>query len=278
MNRKIITEKATTILLSNYSQPCQSERFFFFSYLEASTAKLMLPFFRKIRYRLARDNQFFKYSRYAIGEIVLVVIGILIALYINNWNEERKMKQTELILLKNLLKELNGDLKSFEGMKQWSEGASQSSIIIVNALKNKTPLNDSVLAAFTKASLPFDFNYNSATFENLKSIGFSIISNIELRGKIQNLYSRGYAYQEKGAELFNQEFMLNMNVQQAKHLDAINGNYPVNYEGLQDDFVFINTVGDHGRNHHYSAETLQYTIGLVRSLISDIESEIEKLE
>ncbi len=44
----------------------------------------MLPFFRKIRYRLAQDNQFFKYSRYTIGEIVLVVIGILIALYINN--------------------------------------------------------------------------------------------------------------------------------------------------------------------------------------------------
>ena len=53
----------------------------------------MLPFFRKIRYRLAEDNQFLKYSRYAIGEIVLVVIGILIALYINNWNEERKERE-----------------------------------------------------------------------------------------------------------------------------------------------------------------------------------------
>ena len=53
----------------------------------------MLPFFRKIRWRLARDNQFLKYSRYAIGEIVLVVIGILIALYINNWNEQRKERE-----------------------------------------------------------------------------------------------------------------------------------------------------------------------------------------
>ena len=55
----------------------------------------MLPFFRKIRYRLAKDNQFLKYSRYAIGEIVLVVVGILIALYINNWNEERKERVKE---------------------------------------------------------------------------------------------------------------------------------------------------------------------------------------
>jgi hypothetical protein len=44
----------------------------------------MIPFFRKTRKKLADDNKFFKYSRYAIGEIVLVVIGILIALQINN--------------------------------------------------------------------------------------------------------------------------------------------------------------------------------------------------
>ena len=49
----------------------------------------MLPFFRKIRYRLTKDNQFFKYFKYAVGEIVLVVLGILIALQINNWNEKR---------------------------------------------------------------------------------------------------------------------------------------------------------------------------------------------
>lgn len=66
----------------------------------------MLPFFRKIRYRLAKDNQFFKYSRYAVGEIVLVVIGILIALQINNWNQNRidqnKIKEYAISLIKDL--------------------------------------------------------------------------------------------------------------------------------------------------------------------------------
>lgn len=47
----------------------------------------MIPFFRKIRKTLADDNKPIKYFRYAIGEVVLVVIGILIALQINNWNE-----------------------------------------------------------------------------------------------------------------------------------------------------------------------------------------------
>ena len=53
----------------------------------------MLPFFRKIRYKLAENNQLFKYSRYSIGEIVLVVIGILIALPIKHrMNQESQRR------------------------------------------------------------------------------------------------------------------------------------------------------------------------------------------
>jgi hypothetical protein len=63
----------------------------------------MTPFFRRIRLKLANENKFLKYSRYAIGEIVLVVIGILIALQINNWNEENQEK----IVIKNQLNELS---------------------------------------------------------------------------------------------------------------------------------------------------------------------------
>ena len=49
----------------------------------------MIPYFRKIRKQHADDNKPLKYLRYAVGEIILVVIGILIALQINNWNQAR---------------------------------------------------------------------------------------------------------------------------------------------------------------------------------------------
>ena len=72
----------------------------------------MIPFFRKIRKKMADDNRPLKpawpagrYMRYAVGEIVLVVIGILIALQINNWNEERKRAKQE----KNILLALKSD-------------------------------------------------------------------------------------------------------------------------------------------------------------------------
>jgi len=68
----------------------------------------MIKFFRKIRQGLLTENKFSKYLIYAIGEIVLVVIGILIALQINNWNEQKKLNLKE----QGLIKELNLDFVS----------------------------------------------------------------------------------------------------------------------------------------------------------------------
>ena len=65
----------------------------------------MIRFFRNIRQKLAAENNVSKYLRYAIGEILLVVIGILIALQINNWNEERKNAAIEKEIISNLLEE-----------------------------------------------------------------------------------------------------------------------------------------------------------------------------
>ena len=73
----------------------------------------MIKFFRKIRQNLLSEGKTGKYFKYAIGEIVLVVIGILIALGINNWNENRKNKQAEKIVLNNILENLVTDSKQF---------------------------------------------------------------------------------------------------------------------------------------------------------------------
>lgn len=58
----------------------------------------MIQFFRKIRIKLIRENNFKKYSAYAIGEILLVMIGILLALQINNWNTKRIEKGSKFLL------------------------------------------------------------------------------------------------------------------------------------------------------------------------------------
>jgi len=71
----------------------------------------MIKFFRQIRRNLMEQNKTGKYFKYAIGEIVLVVIGILIALGINNWNEHRKDLEKEKNISVNLQQEFSQNLK-----------------------------------------------------------------------------------------------------------------------------------------------------------------------
>ena len=74
----------------------------------------MIKFFRKIRQNLVMENKTGKYFKYAIGEIILVVIGILIALQINNWNENKKQLKAEKIVLNNIHKDLATDSIQFQ--------------------------------------------------------------------------------------------------------------------------------------------------------------------
>jgi tetratricopeptide (TPR) repeat protein len=72
----------------------------------------MIKFFRKIRQRLLSESKFSKYLLYAIGEIILVIIGILFALQINNWNSDKKAHQQELDLYAKLLNDLNDNFNN----------------------------------------------------------------------------------------------------------------------------------------------------------------------
>lgn len=71
----------------------------------------MIKFFRRIRQRLVAENKFSKYFLYAIGEILLVVIGILLALSINNWNSQRQLKKSNKVFLSKMLKDLDANEK-----------------------------------------------------------------------------------------------------------------------------------------------------------------------
>src|SRR6056300_1738580 len=67
----------------------------------------MIKFFRKIRQKLLSENKLSKYIIYAIGEIILVVIGILIAFSLNNWNDYRKNQKKEKLFIDGLINDLN---------------------------------------------------------------------------------------------------------------------------------------------------------------------------
>ena len=74
----------------------------------------MLSFLRRIRHSLVTSGNTGRYLAYAVGEVALVVIGILIALQINNWTEDKKERKWEQYYLDRLTRDLNGDLDEFE--------------------------------------------------------------------------------------------------------------------------------------------------------------------
>lgn len=90
----------------------------------------MIKFFRKIRYDLMEKNKTGQYFKYAIGEILLVIIGILIAVSINGWNEDRKLKNEEQSLLKDLKQEMVLNYEALEKVIQAHENSLQAAIEI----------------------------------------------------------------------------------------------------------------------------------------------------
>ena len=138
----------------------------------------MIKFFRKIRQNLLMENKTSKYFKYAIGEIILVVIGILIALQINNWNQDRLQHQNELKFLEGIQSEFKLNKAYLENTKKLNLEALKTGKSLM-ALMNK---DMEVLKRINTDSLIFQiFEYG----------GFEISENaiIEVMqvGQLQNL-------------------------------------------------------------------------------------------
>ncbi|MCF1190668.1 DUF6090 family protein [Mangrovimonas sp. AS39] len=105
----------------------------------------MISFFRRIRRTQVSESRFGKYLLYAIGEIILVVIGILIALQINEWNNERHRKETEATLIKQLKNDLETSAMELEDITAFYLKRAQASAAVERAFWKKGTPPDSII-------------------------------------------------------------------------------------------------------------------------------------
>jgi len=153
----------------------------------------MIKFFRHIRKQLLTENKFSKYLLYAIGEIVLVVIGILIALQINNWNEFNKDRKQERKVLTELLTSLehNYNRMIFDSINR--SNWKKSSEVIINHLEKKGKYSDTLNKHFQDARKPgTNLSLSYAGYEGLKNVGYNIITSDTLRKNIIELFELTY--------------------------------------------------------------------------------------
>ncbi|GGE02027.1 DUF6090 family protein [Planktosalinus lacus] len=151
----------------------------------------MLKYFRIIRKKLIEQDNVRKYLLYAIGEIILVVIGILIALNINNWNSNRIQKHKETLHLNNIERDLKDQLTIIEYQLAYESKVNQIATPIIAYYKaNQTFKIDSI---FTKnignLTGRKTFTKNAPTYTELISSGnIDIISNNALKDQIIKYY------------------------------------------------------------------------------------------
>lgn len=149
----------------------------------------MIKFFRKIRHKLLTENKFSKYLLYAVGEIVLVVIGILIALGINNWNQHRIQNKEEHQALINLKLDFDYNYITLDSIITRTEKSIALQTTILNHTGNKPRPNtetefDNAINAL--AALSIYFPKNGYLNDLLNSGKLDILKNTNLRNRLSS--------------------------------------------------------------------------------------------
>jgi hypothetical protein len=242
----------------------------------------MIKFFRQFRQRLLMENKTGRYIKYTIGEVVLVVIGILIALQINNWNESRIQRQKEIINLLALKKGLESDLitEFIPGINKYSFMEKAANNLLEIYSHTATLPIDSVSKYFhISVSSEWNFIFNVATFENLKSTGIDLISNNSLRTKISSLYSNEYPeliargdrvlryYENEVRPVLQDNFNLDDSLLSKNDLENLKGNIQITNR--------IKSLYSQRRGLLKVATDIK---PMVESLINDIDKELGRMK
>ena len=156
----------------------------------------MIKFFRNIRKSLLEQNKMGKYFKYAIGEILLVVIGILIALQINNWNESNKTKSEEALYLKRLIVDLKKDSIYYNNRIEKAKLLIEKNTSFINKMyeTQQTKADFIELVAIPMWSSEY-LTIQDNTYRELVSSGkLNILSNEDIKINVVDFYRLAESY------------------------------------------------------------------------------------
>jgi len=224
----------------------------------------MIHFFRKIRHDLIANNKSYKYFKYAIGEIVLVVLGILIALQINNWNEERKNSDLFDARLVEVEKELIFNITNARGgIDHFHLYDSIASIILFDGLKKEHLESDS---NYMYRQIPnhFYFEIQDQAFKNLHEIGNGLTSEQDsLYQNLVSLYGQDAIYYTKEVQKFQID-MYNKIIDSYKDYEwFLNGMIHRPYVKEEIDYYLNNSM--------FKIDIVNYASGSLRIFNSNIQ-------
>ena len=153
----------------------------------------MFRFFRQLRKRLLTGNTFSKYLLYAIGEIFLIVVGILIAFYLDNLNTGQQAQKIETELLNELKSNLVSNIKILGRTLNTEVDYLSYNEIILDYLDNRKPYDDTLDRAFGVYFWTVTTNPVAGGYEFLKSKGIDLITDDSLRNRISFIFENEFS-------------------------------------------------------------------------------------
>lgn len=241
----------------------------------------MIRFFRKVRLYLLSENKLSTYLIYACGEIVLVVIGILIALQINNWNEKRISVQKEIVFLEEIHQDLIGDLENqiIPCIEHYTVATESFEFLRSNYSESSEVVSDRLIREkYLKVLLPWYLTLNTSAFDNLISNGSDLISNDSLRRDITSYYGYEYNVLNKHHTYTEQWFRTDILPLFADNVNLFEPLSETDLMFLRDESrVTTRLIGYVGRNRQFRDHLLAVR-PMTEQLALDIENEIKRLE
>lgn len=148
----------------------------------------MFRLFRHARDAALANRKLLRFLRYSLGELFLVVAGILIALQIDDWNEDRKKVLRETRILIDIKADIQANIENLEEGIRLLEKLRANTLNVIRHYEQRIGFNASVASSLEYFLGWWDPDFRQASFENLKSEGVNIISNHSLRKEIINLF------------------------------------------------------------------------------------------
>ncbi len=232
---------------------------------------------------MLKEGKATKYLKYAIGEIVLVVIGILIALQLNNWNENRKDNLKEIANLTSLKSELESSLGELKTDYQWTKLFHNSTIKIHNIIKNKSIISDSIYRDFFYSYQVSNFYPKTSTYETFKNGNLELIKSDSLRILITDIYEAGYkrilyntntTVTSSRFLYYQDHFRITLNAEPEASLKSLRNSAtanPIDFEVLMDDPKYESLISETMIDRKLKLRDFEITIGLIDKGISEIE-------
>ncbi|MBP7370293.1 MAG: hypothetical protein KA902_02540 [Arenimonas sp.] len=244
----------------------------------------MIRLFNSARRKQLQESRMVHYLLYAMGEIILVVVGILIALQVNNWNEARKARAFEVVILQEIRENIRGNLERFRGLQRRLQTSNAGANLLLNESAKPQPDRERLEHYFSILNTGIVFSYNRGAYDSVKAAGLDRLSNRTLRSSLIGYFD---SFMPRNERFIQNEYVGILDERISKIYDFSEPFITRDANGLQrvemrfaDNFnwsshEFLSLLATYSQANDHATRRLDRVVAETESLLTELDMEID---